>query len=103
AVQRGMVDPLFGHLDLLVTLVALRERKIISDGRAADVDAAQKGVALELDEVIVRERRREIIGGQIGAETALLGAIIDEIKEGDSFAVVLVLEIVAEGIGGEAE
>ena len=43
-----MIDPIFDQLDLLIALLAGREGEVVSDCRTADLDAAQEGVAFEL-------------------------------------------------------
>src|SRR6266850_471015 len=72
--QGGVVDPFLDHLDLLIALLALRQGKIVSHSRPADLDSAQKRMALELDEEVRSAGRREIIARQFSSLASLVGA-----------------------------
>ena len=98
-----MVHPLFDQPDLLVALWPFRQSEVVADGRAADFNAAQERVPLELDEVIVAESLWEIVARQFRAGAAVVAAVVHEIIERDLFGRVFVREKLAEGIGREAE
>src|SRR5262245_6910586 len=60
-------------------------RKVVADGRAADVDAAEKTVPAQLHHVIVRLLGEEV-AGQFRAIAAMRGAIINKLEHVHLFA-----------------
>jgi hypothetical protein len=106
-----VINPAFDERDLLAALVAFRIRKGIPDGRAADLDAAQKGVPFQPNEKLLRQWLGKVIARQFSALAALFRALIEELKEidlsrGIDHRVALVIgvfEIIAERISGQAQ
>src|SRR5205085_6980745 len=103
AQKGGMIDPILDQFDLLIALLAWRQDEAVSDCRTANLDSAQEGVTLELEQKVVRQRCGKIITGEFRALATLLGAVIDKIEHGDAFGGVFVIERIAEGVSRETQ
>lgn len=79
--DRTPIDPLVHMGDLTFQLIPVGQCERVSNGRSADLDTAQKSVPPNIDQVFVRNVQRKVVTGQFGPDAAVVGRVVNELKQ----------------------
>ena len=103
--DRGVViQPRVEVGEPLLELGAVRQREVVADGAARDVEAVQVTASLDLVQVVLRDGVGEEVGGELDGVGVDGGGPVDESEEiHRAFGARLGLQVLPHRVGGEPD